>query len=1091
MQNQGYYRFPTVYNDSVVFTSENELWIVSSKGGIARQITATPGIAYYPRFSPDGKWLAFSSTEEGHSEIYIIPSEGGTSKRLTFLGSYSFVVGWTRDGKYVLFASNYGQPFRRLFYIYKVSLAGDLIEKVLVGAAMDISYARKQGVIIGRHTTDPARWKRYRGGTAGKLWIDVNETGNFTPYLKLNTNIGSPMWIGDRIYFISDHEGIGNIYSANLDGQDIQRHTHHSEFYARNASTDGKSIVYNCGGDLYIYDIKNRTSKKINIKYFSSRSQTKAKFVNADKYLQGYEIHPQSAHLTLNVRGKIFNMANWEGPVIQNGNSSDARYKFGKWLSDGKRIALVSDEGGEEHIEIHWATEEKKLIKFNDISEGSLPTALLWQAGTSGGNVGQIVALAVSPKDDKAVFSNNRMELFFADLKSKDVVKFDKSEHRPIDYLTWSPDGKWIAYRFWKSEEMCCIKLGNIADKKTYEITNPVLGDWAPTFDPEGKYLYFLSARKFDPVYDKMQFELSFPKGVRPYLITLDKELKNPFKKVPDLEVKEEKSEDEKSKDKKKEIKVKIDLENITNRIIPFPVEEGIYRQISAIKDKVLFSLFPVEGSLNMEWPPTELPANGSIKMYDFTNQKEETIIEGISNFKVAQNGKKLVYRAGNKLRIIDADKKLDDKMKVMTKPGKESGWIEPSRIKVKVDLEGEWRQMYREAWRLQREHFWNKNMSNIDWQKVYKRYLPLLDKIGTRAEFSDLIWEMQGELGTSHSYEFGGDYKMPPQYKIGFLGADFVYDAEKQKYRISHIVHGDPWDEDKDSPLNQPGLLVNEGDYLLSINGEKLDKNHPPFQVLLNQAGSEVFVRIEDGKTGKIKSCCVKALKTETPLRYREWVENNKKFVHEKTNGRIGYVHIPDMMAPGFAEFHRYYLSEFNHEGLIVDVRFNSGGHVSCLLLEKLARKRIGYDVPRWGKPEPYPAESVPGPIAALTNEDAGSDGDIFSHSFKLMKIGPLLGKRTWGGVIGISANYSLMDGGLTTQPEYSFWFKDVGWGVENYGTDPDIEVDITPKDYVENKDPQLKRAIEEVEKLLKENPPLKPDFGKKPDLALPKLPK
>ncbi|MBL7086455.1 MAG: PDZ domain-containing protein, partial [Candidatus Cloacimonetes bacterium] len=1050
MANQGYYRFPTVYNDSVVFTSENNLWIVSAKGGVARQLTSTEGIAFKARFSPDGKRLAFSSTEEGHSEIYVIPSEGGPCKRLTYYGSDSYVVSWARDGSCVLFASNYGQPFRGLFYIYKVSMDGRLPERLPVGAAEDISYAKKKGVIIGRHTFDPARWKRYRGGTAGKLWIDINETGNFKPFLDLDTNIGSPMWINNRIYFISDHEGIGNIYSVNFNGKDIKRHTNHSEFYARNASTDSKSIVYHCGSDLYIHNIKSNISKNIAIKYFSSRAQAKAKFDNPEKYLQGYDIHPNAEHIALNVRGKVFNMANWEGAVVQNGNSSDARYRFCSWLHDGKRIALVSDEGGEEHLEIHWATEEKKPIKLKSI------------------DIGQIVDFAVSPKDDKAVFSNNRMELYLANFKDNEIIKLDESEHGEINNIAWSPDAKWTAYQYWTSETICCIKLANINSQKTYKITNPVLRDGVPIFDTKGKYLYFLSQRKFDPIYDTMQFELSFPKGVRPYLITLDKELKNPFKKVPDLETKEkEEKEDKKQKDKKKEIKVKIDLDNIANRIIPFPLEEGIYRQIASIKEKVLFSVFPVEGSLGMEWFSTELPAKGSIKMYDFDNQKTETIIEGISNFMVAQNGKKMLIRVSNKLRIVDADKKLEDKIKAMTEPGRESGWIDLSRIKVKVDLESEWRQMYREAWRLQREHFWNKDMSNIDWQKVYKRYFPLLDRIGTRGEFSDLIWEMQGELGTSHSYEFGGDYKIPPQYKIGLLGADFIYDIKKRKYRIEHIVQGDSWDEDKDSPFNQPGLMVNEGDYLLGINGEKLDKNNSPYKLLLNQAGNEVFLRVQDGKTGKIKSFYVKTLKNEMPIRYREWVENNRKFIHEKTNGRIGYVHIPDMGPLGFSEFHRYYLSEFNHDGLIVDVRYNGGGHVSCLLLEKLARKRIGYDVPRWGKPEPYPAESVPGPIIALTNENAGSDGDIFSHSFKLMNLGPLIGKRTWGGVIGISARYSLMDGGLTTQPEYSFWFKDVGWGVENYGTDPDIEVDITPKDYVENKDPQLARAIQEVEKL------------------------
>jgi tricorn protease len=366
-----------------------------------------------------------------------------------------------------------------------------------------------------------------------------------------------------------------------------------------------------------------------------------------------------------------------------------------------------------------------------------------------------------------------------------------------------------------------------------------------------------------------------------------------------------------------------------------------------------------------------------------------------------------------------------------------------------------------------------------------------LVSRVASRAEFSDLMWEMQGELGTSHAYELGGDYKPEPDFAQGFLGADFVYDAEAAGYRLTHIVRGDAWDDDADSPLCEPGLDIAEGDVLLAVAGRRLSRELAPQQALVNLAGERVLLTFA-GRAGSAepRTVTVKTLRSEQPARYRAWVEVNRARVHAATDGRIGYVHIPNMGPSGYAEFHRAFLAEVVHQGLIVDVRYNGGGHVSQLLLEKLARRRIGYDVQRWGMPESYPAYAVLGPLVAIANEWAGSDGDIFSHAFKLMKLGPLVGKRTWGGVIGISPKDSLIDGGVTTQPEYSFWFEDVGWGVENYGTDPDIEVEITPEDWVAGRDPQLERAIAEALRLLAENPPLVPDFGNRPRLGLPELP-
>ncbi|MGF1492800.1 MAG: S41 family peptidase [Microcoleaceae cyanobacterium] len=462
----------------------------------------------------------------------------------------------------------------------------------------------------------------------------------------------------------------------------------------------------------------------------------------------------------------------------------------------------------------------------------------------------------------------------------------------------------------------------------------------------------------------------------------------------------------------------------------------------------------------------------------------------GISCFKVAADHETILYRSKRQLRVGTVDTLKSSKSKPKeedSEPGRKSGWLDLSRVKVSILPTLEWQQMFNEIWRLQREQFSTEDMSGVDWDKVRIRYQPLLERVSTRSEFSDLIWEMHGELGTSHAYESGGDYRHPPNYRLGYLGADWSYDPAQDAYRIERIVQGDAWNEKQSSPLSQIGLDIQPGDLLLSIGGQRLSQQLAPETQLVNQAGTEISLTLAREAVDQPRTITVKTLRRETPLRYRGWVETNYNRVHEATQGRVGYVHIPDMSAEGYAEFHRYYLAEVNKPGLIIDVRYNGGGNVSQLLLEKLARQRIGYDISRWGQPEPYPDAAPFGPMVALTNEQAGSDGDIFSHCFKLMNLGTLIGKRTWGGVIGIWPRHGLVDGTWVTQPEFSFWFKDVGWRVENYGTDPDIEVEITPRDWAEGRDPQMEKALELILAEIDKQQPKVPDFGSRPHLGLP----
>ncbi len=1089
MPSQGYVRYPTIHEDRIVFVSEDDLWLVSGEGGRAERLTAGVAEVSYPRFSPDGTLLAFVGREEGPSEIYVMPALGGIAQRLTYQAASCHVSGWSPIGDEILYASNAGQFAARFEVIYAISSQGGEPRQLPYGLANAISYGPGGSVVLGRNINvrDFAHQKRYRGGRVGHLWCDVSGDGTFRRLLQLDGNIADPCWVGDRIYFLSDHEGVGNVYSCAPFGEDVRRHTNHQDFYARHMSSDGQRLVYHAGADLYLFDPASGEVRHLEAELPSIRTQRNRKFVPAANYLDSYTLHPQGYAVALTTRGKAFSMGNWEGPVLQHGELDGVRYRKLNWLNDGKRLVAIND-----------ATGQESLVVFNpeDASEPKTYTAI---------EFGRSVSLTVSPTDDVVAITNHRNELIAVDLEAGTSRVLDHSEFGRIRGIAWSPDGRWLAYGFSFSNQQSAIKLCNLETGKTHFVTDPVLQDVYPSFDPDGKYLYFLGYRILNPVYDSLQFDLSFPRGVKPYLVTLQRDLRSPFipePKAPEEKEKEkeeaapkkERAEDEESSQKegedqeeaaksKKPPAIVIDLEGITSRAIPFPVAEGRYSAVRGIKGKVLFLLYPIQGSLHESWDSSEEP-KGHIDCYDFEKRKNEVLIDGVNDFDLSRDYKTLIYRGKRRLRVLKAGEK-PPKPDNGDRPSRESGWLDLNRVKVSVQPAAEWKQMFAEAWRLQREQFWTEDMSGIDWDAIYAQYAPLVERVSSRSELSDLFWELQGELNTSHAYEMGGEYRQRPNYEQGFLGVDWSYDAASDRYRIARIVRGDPSDSNATSPLTSPGLSINVGDAVLAINGQRVGPERSPQELLVNQADNEVQLTIEDATTKETRVVTAKAIDDERPARYREWVENNRRLVHEKSGGRVGYIHIPDMSPAGFAEFHRSFLTEYDYPALLVDVRFNGGGHVSGLLLEKLARRRVAYSFPRWGQPEPYPYESPRGPMVALTNEHAGSDGDIFSHAFKLMGLGPLIGKRTWGGVIGISPRHTLVDGTITTQPEFAFWFKDVGWNVENYGTDPDIEIDIAPQDYVNNVDPQLNRAIAEALRLIEERPTLQPEPEERPRKA------
>lgn len=1064
MSENAYLRQPTLHGDCVVFVSDDDLWRASTDGSRAQRLTAGLSEPSTPCLSPDGRWLAYIGRDEQHPEVQLMPAEGGPSRRLTWLGPDTLVRGWTPQG-HILFVSTHGQPFFRNHQAFSLDPAGGMPQPLKLGQVNHLAFGPGGARVIGRNTADPARWKRYRGGTAGHLWIDAAGSGPFRRMSELQGNLSCPMWIGERVYFLSDAEGVGNLYSCLGDGSTLRRHTDHAEFYARHAQSDGKRIVYQCGARLWLFDPALGQTQALDIRVPSARTQAARRFVPADAHVGTACLHPAGHSLVLDTRGKLFTLPLWDGAVRQPGVADGVRYRHGQWLADGQTLLVVGDASGEERIELH-ADASVRVLDWD---------------------IGHVESLSAAPQGTRVALADHRNQLLVGDTASGQIAVVDRSDAGRCEDLAWSADGSWLAYSHQATSRQRAIKLCEVASGICTGITQPEFRDYSPSFDPQGRWLYFLSLRTYDPVYDSVQFEMSFPRAARPYLVALRAGGPAPFEREP----KGLKTEDkEASADKAAPAPLRIDLDGIGQRIAAFPVAENRFGKLAgAAHGKVVWTVLPIEGQ---QGRGGHKEGGGRLEVFDFETLRADTLMAKVDDFSLGADHHTLLIRDGKRWRAIAVDHREDRRDDSGDAPSRKSGWLDLGRIRVSVDPKLEWRQMLREVWRLQRDHFWVADMSGIDWPAMLRRYEPLLVRVATRAELSDLIWELQGELGTSHAYESDGDHRKPPQVALGHLAAELRLVEADESYEITRIVMGDTWDASADSPLRAVGVEARVGERIVAVNGQRASRTRPPQALLVNQAGCKVELTLASGQGDRDsrRQVLVTTLADEVPARYREWVEHNRAWVHAQSQGRVGYLHLPDMMADGFAEFHRYFGAECDRDALIVDLRYNRGGHVSELLLEKVARKRIAYNVPRWGRTLPYPEESAAGPVVALCNEHAGSDGDIFAHGFKLMGIGPLVGTRTWGGVIGIWPRQLLVDGTETTQPEYSFWFRDVGWGVENHGTDPDIEVDNAPQDAAAGHDRQLETALATALKLAEGRATQLPSMAQRPNLAAPPLP-
>ncbi len=778
------------------------------------------------------------------------------------------------------------------------------------------------------------------------------------------------------------------------------------------------------------------------------------------------------------VRGKLVSLPLWSGASKVFGNKQGVRYRLSEFLNEDDDIITVSDEGDNEKIEIHYNSYLKGSKVITELPSG------------------RVLEIIPSPDGKSAAISSSEKKLYLLDIEKQKLEHIDTtaSAYMPSWSPNWSPDSRYITYaKVPENSDVTSIYIYGTKGKEIIRLTDGEFSDEVPVFDPEGKYLYFVSNRYLNPHMDHRDLMFSNVSSSKPYLVVLNKDTPLPF--IVPHEPEQNKKKDKKNKKDKKEdkeekkIEVKIDKEGLQSRIFEFPVEASAFYIVVGLKNKVMLASIDKIGML--DWGNLEKKGM-KLELYDFVENRLDPYMTDIQRFKVSKNAKWMIYKSKGKYHFAKAGEKQTPANKDEKPSRVNGGAIDTNRIKVRVDLKKEWKQIFKEIWKFTYEYFWNEGLSGVDWERVRKLYEPLVDKINTREELNDLLWEVQGELGTSHAYIFGGDLHKNRAYKIGLLGADFEIDKSKKLYKISKIYEGDTFYDKKYSPLTMPGVNVGEGEYIHAVNGEEVDSTSHPYEKLINLANNEVVLTVS--KTGNIKDArevTVKTISSETPIIYRDWVKKNIRYVKEKTNGKVGYFHLPNMSTEGLIEFDRYYYQFADKEGLILDLRCNGGGFVSQNLLQRLYRKLIAFDKPRWGnekKLETMPTYTFRGSLVVIIDQYSGSDGDIFPQSFKNLEMGTIVGKRTWGGVVGINGAKlgGTVDRGGSTHPEFAIWFVKQKYGVENYGVDPDVEVENDPKSMKEGKDNQLDIALEELKKLMEKNEYFTPDWGDIPKTGI-----
>jgi len=1045
-------RYPDVSATQIAFTYANDLWIVPKTGGVAHRLSTPRGEEAFARFSPDGRQLAFTGNYDGNPDVYVVPVAGGVPTRVTHHPMADRIVDWAPDGKSLLFASGMESGKDRFNKLFLVPKEGGL-PKALPLPYAEFGALSPDGKLLAYQpvSTDFRTWKRYRGGMASEIWFfDLEKkTASRLPSLD-GSNDSQPMWHGGKLYFLSDRGEAkrANIWSYDTATRAFKQITFFKDYDAHFPAIGPEDIVVEAGGRLHRIELPSEKVVEVKVDVVTDRASLKPRNENASRLLRHPALSAQGKRAFFEARGEIFSVPAEKGYVINLTRTPGAAERFPALSPDGKQVAYFSDRSGEYELCLRPADGSGEERQITHLGPG-FRYQISW-----------------SPDGKRVVFADQAMGIQLCDLDTGKVQQVDKGLFMFEDPLaafraSWSPDSRWFAYPRDTANQNNVVVLYDTKTGTRKDVTSPFYNAGDPVFDPEGKYLFLSTGQQFSPTYSDLDGTWIYAATTRLAALPLRKDVASPLAPRNDADA----AKDDKGKDEKKDEKkdggdkkdapkpVEIDLEGLEARMVLLPPTAGYYMDVAAAKGKLLYR--------RATQPALDGPTKGTLFVYDLEEREEKAVLADLDGARLSGDGSKVLVN--RKLEYALIDPKPDQKFEKKLPTGE---------LMVAVDPAAEWQQIFNDAWRFERDMFYDPGMHGVDWKALRVHYGKLLKDCVTREDVNFVIGELISELNASHTYRGGGDVEQPLRLGTGLLGADFS--LENGAYRIKKILRGADWDAQVRGPLAQPGLKVKEGDYLLAVNRIPLDASKDPWAAFQGLAGKTVLLSVNDKPSlAGAREVLVDTVVNDYQLRYWDWIEANRRYVEKASNGRIGYVYVPDTGIGGQNDLVRQFRGQWDKAGLIIDERFNSGGQIPDRFVEMLGRKTLNYYGVRDGKDWQWPPIAHDGPMAMLINGWSGSGGDCFPFLFKKAGLGPLIGRRTWGGLIGISGAPALIDGGNVTVPTFGIFSKEGQWIVEGYGVDPDIEVIDDPALLTQGKDPQLDRAIQEVEASLKRNPP------------------
>jgi tricorn protease len=1057
-ENTKLLRFPDIHDNQIVFSYAGDLYVTTTDGGTARKITNHEGYEMFPKFSPDGTQIAFTAQYDGNTEVYLIPAEGGTPKRLSFtatldrddisdrMGPNNIVMGWTPDGKHVIIRSRMISYNSFVGQLFKIPVDGGMHEQLpLPRGSWNSMNEDGSAMVYNRVFREFRTWKYYKGGMADDIWLHNFEDHSTIRLFENDAQDIQPMWIGEKVYFISDRDRTMNLFAYDFTTKSIEKLTDFTDYDIKFPGFDNQHIIFERAGELHTYNIATGTIKTIKIQIQEDFNNRRTAYKDASDNIRTVSVSPDGKRVTVGARGEIFSLPAKEGITYRLTESSGAHDRNPQWSPDGKYIAFWSDKSGEFELYLQDKDGKNAPTQLTD-NQDTYPYAFQW-----------------SPDSKKIAWSDKKLRLRFIDVESKKITEVHQSKLRELRDFTWSPDSKWIAYSEDEENRMSRIYLYNLADKSKTPVTDQWYNSHSPTFADCGNALFFASKRDFNPIYSETEWNHAYRDMHRIYYLTLNKEAKDPLAPENDeVTIKSEDEKEEKAEEDKSDKTLKIELDGIADRLGVLPVPAASYYGLASADGKLYFNQY-------------QFRKKSEFKCFDF-KKKEVIDLAESAGYELAANKKHMLIRKGGKYYVIDLPSgklKLDNA-------------IDMSNMKIWVDLQEEWKQIYNEAWRQMRDFFYDPNMHGLDWKAMNEKYAALLPYVNHRNDLTYLIGELIGELNVGHAYINGGDREQPDKIYTGLLGAQFEKDKSGY-FKITEILDGQNWNKAYVSPLTRIGVEAKAGDYITAINGKSTKNVDNIYELLLGKAGQKLFVDVSSKADEKSAiTYIIEPVKNEEKLYYHKWVQDNIDKVTEATNGRVGYIHVPDMGPEGLNEFVKYFYPQLSKEALIIDDRGNGGGNVSPMLIERLRR-----ELSMWGQsrnvniPGTRPRGMHVGPKVLLVNQYSASDGDLFPYQFRKHNLGKIIGVRTWGGVVGIRGSLPFIDGADMRKPEFAHFAADGSkFIIEGHGVEPDIEVINDPWKEFNGEDEQLNKAIEVILKELEENPvniPDTPDFPNK----------